>query len=425
MGSALLTVAVLAGGLGAYATLRPGGDTYTVTADVEQAPNLFAGGRVMVRGVKVGAISEVEPRPEGVRLTLEIDPDVRLPADATLSVIPVTVISDRYVQVFPAYEGGSTLEDGDHIPVDRTTIPAELEEVLTQLQGLLEALEPASDQEKGSLTRLVESLDEVFANRSEELAGTLVGSAEVLGNLAESRSDIVSLIRNLDRLFASLANRSSQIGIVNERFELVMEALLSDQEHLEGTIENIRFLAGETADLIDSSGDELGESLGRLSKVLRTILRHQGTVAEGLKWGNVIAQATGATDGSGKGLFAYSGRQGAVGSDRARYNYRIDTRDVIGCGRINALVAFFVQLNPNLQVDQARESILTFIPDEIDPHIAFLIDELITFCADRFKPAALTPKQSEQLRRLSEEVGDERLFELLGRWVVQGKGLTP
>ena len=48
---ALLVAAAL---VAAIQVAAPASDTYTVTADVTQAPNLFEGGRVMVRGVEVG-----------------------------------------------------------------------------------------------------------------------------------------------------------------------------------------------------------------------------------------------------------------------------------------------------------------------------------------------------------------------------------
>ena len=97
----------------------------------------------------------------------------------------ITIISDRYVQLFPAYSGGSALQEGDHLGTDRTTIPAELDDVLEQLDGLLSALEPRPGERRGPLARLIESLDSATRGRSQALAGTLEGSASVLENLAD------------------------------------------------------------------------------------------------------------------------------------------------------------------------------------------------------------------------------------------------
>lgn len=418
--SIFVTVAVLTAGVGAYAATRSGGDVYTVTADVAQAPNLFEGGRVMVRGVDVGRIAGVEPRPEGVRLTLELRSEVPVPAEATLGVIPVTVIADRYVQLFPAYEDGPKLSDGAHIPITRTSIPAELDDVLTQLQGLLAALEPADGEDQGALAKLVESLDKVFAGRSKELAGTLSGSAEVLDNLASSGKNINSLITNLDTLFFALANRSSEIALVNERFAAVTSALLADQENLEGTIENIAFLSDEVAGLLSTSGDTLGESFGRLGTVLNVVLKHQDQVARGIQWGNVIAQSLGATNKGGKGLFAYSGKQAQPGTDGAEYNYRLDSRDSISCERINQVAISVLVVTPQGGIDGVMDTLLSFIPDPYDEDLAFLLRQLALICVEQFNPNSLDARAKAAIKAIVADVGEARFKELLGRWFAEG-----
>lgn len=426
MVSALVTLALLAGAFVVFRSASGDGDTYRVTADVEQAPNLFAGARVMVRGVDVGVVSEVEPTPSGVRLSMDIREDVKVPSDATLSVIPVTVISDRYVQFFPAYEGGPTLEDGDHLALERTTIPAELDEVLTQLQGLLEALEPAEGEKRGSLARLIRSLDKAFSGRSSELAGAIEGSATVLENLADSDRDLTGIIQNLDRVFLALANRSSEIAIVNERFQLVTEALLLDQGNLEGTIENIAFLSDETASLLEDSGEDVGRSFGRLSKVLRTLLKHQGSLKQGIQWANVIAQSLGETDRSGKGLYAYSGRQAEPGTEGAEYNYRIDSRDTITCERLNKVAYTVLVVTPMATLDDVLSTALSYIPDEYDDDLAFLIRLLLIDCVDwpTGSPPGLAATQT--LQELEQELGQERFLRFVARWLAEGyTGETP
>lgn len=398
-----------------------GGGTYTVTADVSQAPSLFEKGRVMVRGVEVGVISDVEPRRDGVRVTLEISDGVELPADAHLSVIPITVIADRYVQIEPPYAEGAVLEDGDHIPLDRTTIPAELDDVLEQLQGLLAALEPRRGQE-GPLASLINNLDDAVAGRSEEIAGTLEGGAAVLGNLAAREAEITGLIRHLDRLFVALADRASEIGIINESLQLVVEALADDQESLEGTIENVAFLSSQGAALINESGNDIGNAFGRLGRVLDRVLSHEESLAAGIEWSNVISQALGGTDSSGRGLYAYSGKQAPVGSGRAAYNYRIDTRDTMACERIGVLAERLQIINPSWGFEDVRHAILSYIPDEYQDDLSWLIDLLIPLCADLPEEAETEARAAAVVDAAASMLGRARLTELARDLVEQEEG---
>jgi virulence factor Mce-like protein len=417
--SLLIGLSVVGAGVIAttFAGAADGG--FTITADVEQAPSLYENGRVMVRGVRVGTITDVEPQAEGVRLTLQIDDGVTLPAEASLSVIPITLIADRYVQIEPPYEGGAELEEGAHIRLDRTTIPAELDDVLAQLRGLLAALEPRNGQ-RGPLARLVENLNDAVVGNEDELGGTISGGAEVLGNLAASEAEITGLIENLDRVFLKLADRSSEIGLINERLDLVVQALASDRAHLEGTIENIAFLSQEASGLVSESGDELGESFGRLETVLRAVLRHEESLAEGMRWTNVIAQGLGATDSSGRGLFAYTGRQAAPGSARAAYNYRIDTRDSIACERIGLLAERFLIINPDWGFLEVQDAVMSYLPEGYHDDLGFLIDILIPLCADLPNEPGLAERADAAIERALQTLGPRRAARIVEKSLSAG-----
>jgi virulence factor Mce-like protein len=396
---------------------------YTITADVPQAPNLFDGGRVMVRGVAVGRITDVEPLEDRVRLTMEIPETIQVPANARMTVVPITIIADRYVQLHPAYVVGPVMEDGDHIPLSRTAIPAELDEVITQLQSLLNSVKP-KEGETGPLSKLITALDETFEGSSGDVSRTLDKSAAVLENLANSEDDLTSLIRNLDRLFITLANRSSEISLINERFLLVAKALAHDQEDIEGTIENVAFLANETSGLIEDSGDDIGETLDRLSRVVDSVLAHQNRLLLGIKWTNAIAQSLGAVDASGKGIYAYTGRQAKPGSPGAKYNYRIDQRDTIGCERINEVAKGLAAFGTITPADVLR-ALFLYLPEQYHEDLAFLLEELIVRCVDEFNgtttsSTTLSPAEQRVIRRAGEIFGRKRVKRMVARWFAKG-----
>jgi phospholipid/cholesterol/gamma-HCH transport system substrate-binding protein len=414
--TAFVVVAVVAAG--SVYVLSDDKPTYTITAAVEQAPNLFEQGRVMVRGVEVGEIVAVEPDVDSVQVTMEIDETVKIPADAELTIVPITVIADRYVQLYPAYSSGPTMKDGDHIDLAHTSIPAELDDVLTQLEELMGVLEPRGGR-RGPLTKLVTALDEALEGRERELAGTIEGSAVVLENLADSTGDITPLIQNLDRLFAALANRSSEIGIINERFQLVAESLARDQADLEGTIENVTLLSEQGALVVQESGDQLADSFRRLRRVVDTVLAHEASLIKGMKWTNVIAQALGATDGSGRGLFAYTGRQAAPGTARAQYNYRIDTRDTVGCERLGVVAGSLLVINPGASLDELTNTALSFIPDVYDEDLRFLVELLMPVCSD-FNENTLSEEAARIVRAAAREMGEDRFGRALTEWAIAG-----
>jgi virulence factor Mce-like protein len=422
--SALLSIALIAAAAFVYVVTRPEKEYYTVSADIEQAPNLFDGGRVMVRGIEVGEITDVTPQENGVRVTMQIEEGTKIPADAQLSVVPITVISDRYVQFSPAYSSGPLLEDGDHLAALRTSIPAELDDVLKQLRQLLATIEPKKG-ERGPLAKLIRDVDFIVRGKVGDLRGSIRNSASFLKNLAGSSEDITGVIRNLDELFITLAERRSEIGLVNERFALVAAALERDRQNLEGTIEGVTLLSEEARKLFEESGDELGGALLRTDAVVQGILRHQDALADGFRWTNVIAQALGATDASGRGLYAYSGRRAAPGTPGAEYNFRLDTRDTIACERLDVLAESLLSGGFGNEPELVFGAILAFTPEEYHEDLEYIFRLLMPPCTGiEFDTTGASMKElktraERAVEKAVARVGKEEFRAAVGIWLLE------
>ena len=128
-------IALLMVGGGARLVLRANKTgTYTVTAYFEKAIGLFPNSDVDVLGVPVGTVTAVDPQGPTVKVTMEISDEHKVPADAFAQIVPISVIADRFIQLHPPYTDGDVLPDGAVLGVDRTQIPAELDDVFKQLK---------------------------------------------------------------------------------------------------------------------------------------------------------------------------------------------------------------------------------------------------------------------------------------------------
>ncbi len=109
-------------------------------------------------GVKVGNIKSIEPQGTQAKMTLEVDRDVPIPADAKAIIVASNLVSARYVQLSPAYrDSGPVMRDGAVIPVERTAVPVEWDEVKTQLMRLATDLGPKSGVSGTSVGRFIDS----------------------------------------------------------------------------------------------------------------------------------------------------------------------------------------------------------------------------------------------------------------------------
>ncbi len=122
----------------------------TITAYFTSATAIYPGDDVRVAGVKVGTIKSIDPQGTKAMMTLRVDRDVPIPADAKAVIVPQNLVGSRYVQLAPAYgsdeaPSGPTMRDGAVIDTDRTAVPIEWDEVKAQLTRLATDLGPSSD----------------------------------------------------------------------------------------------------------------------------------------------------------------------------------------------------------------------------------------------------------------------------------------
>lgn len=287
---AIAALLALGGGYLGYNAMDNDDGQYQVTAYFTKAIGLFPNSDVNILGVPVGKVQSVDPVGSKVKVVMNIDEEYKVPADAVAQIVPISVISDRYVQLAPVYQGGDALENGDEIPIENTYIPAELDDVFKQLKKLLDAIEPGEAGDPGVLGDLIVQLNETLRDREQDLKGTLVTGSQLTATLADAQDDISGLLVNLDDLFGRLATRANSLGTLNRNFALVMTALAESRDDLEGTLVNLGDLTGEVSSLIKRNGDRLGNDLRLAARVTKSILKSRASVEESLVWLPVLAQ---------------------------------------------------------------------------------------------------------------------------------------
>lgn len=283
----LVGLLLVGGGVGLVA--RSGGDdTYTVTAYFEKAIGLFKNSDVNILGVPVGKVRSVDPQGSKVKVVMAVSDRYDVPADAFAQIVPISVIADRFVQLHPAYTGGPKIEDGAVLDLDRTQIPAELDDVFKQLKKLLEAIEPGQNGEPGALGELVVALNDALGDREEDLRGTVVNTAALTGALADAQDDLSDVLINLDDLFGTLAQRAGSIGSLNSNFALVITALAESRDDLEGTLANLADMTGEVGRVLRKHRSRLGGDLELAGNILSKVLENRASVEESLQWLPVV-----------------------------------------------------------------------------------------------------------------------------------------
>ena len=159
-----------------------------------------------------------------MRVVLSVPNDIPLPADVNATIIPLSLVGERYVQLFPAWKAGQPrLKPNAVIPLSRTSVPVEPDEALAALKHLLDSIDP---QATGKLiTNLAAGLD----GTGEDLNAALKGLGTITETLGDKDEKVGAIIDHFDRLTATLASRDQTLGRVLDAFAVTTDALADER----------------------------------------------------------------------------------------------------------------------------------------------------------------------------------------------------
>ncbi|OBF18553.1 MCE family protein [Mycobacterium sp. ACS4331] len=248
----------------------------TITALFPTATGVYPGDEVRVSGVKVGTIRSIEPQGTHTKVVLDVDRDVPVPADAKAVIVAQNLVAARYVQLAPAYrDSGPTMPDGAEIPLDRTAIPVEWDEVKTQLMRLATELGPQSGVDGTSVSRFIESAANAMDGNGEKLHETITQLAGVSRILAEGSGDIVDIIKNLQLFVTALRDSNQQVVQFQNRLATLTSVVDGSRSDLDAALKNLSVAVGEVQRFVAGTRDKTSEQVQRLANVTQNLADNQ------------------------------------------------------------------------------------------------------------------------------------------------------
>jgi phospholipid/cholesterol/gamma-HCH transport system substrate-binding protein len=277
-GVAAAAALVLLAALG-WTILRPAGQ-YRVTAWFTQTVGLYPGSDVRILGIPVGEVTDIVPEGDRVRVQMLIDEDYDIPAEADAIVLAPSLVSDRYVQFSPVYDGGATMEDGAEIPLERTATPVELDQVYGALDELSAALGPNGANKDGALSDLVDVGAANLDGNGELLNRTLTGFSQAVETLSEHRDDLFSSLDNLQTFTSALASIDAQVGQFNTNMAAVADLLAQERQDLAAAVQLLNQALSDVSGFVQDNTSLLTTNVNRLADVTLALVRQRTALAE-------------------------------------------------------------------------------------------------------------------------------------------------
>jgi phospholipid/cholesterol/gamma-HCH transport system substrate-binding protein len=242
-----------------------GSSGYLLTAYFDKAISLYPQSSVKVLGLPAGRVTSVKVEGNRVRVRLRMNNDVPVPADVHATIVPLSLIGERYVQLFPAWTHGTRRAPaGGVIPIERTSIPVEPDEALAAVKHLLDTLDPHATG------RLVKNLGDDLRGTGPDLNGALKGLGDITAALADKDQQLVAIVDHFDKFTATLRTREVALGKVMDGFAQTTGLLADERRAIEGLIKNLASVASTGLDLTSEHAAKLDRDLTVLTRTLQS-----------------------------------------------------------------------------------------------------------------------------------------------------------
>ncbi|HWU22084.1 MAG TPA: MlaD family protein [Nocardioides sp.] len=277
---AALTLVLVLAVVGVLAIVRHGTPTMTITADFTRTTGLYQDNQVTVLGVPVGKVASIKPDGTVVHVTLEVDADTPIPATAKAVIMQRSLVTDRYVELTPAYDDGSRLADGDNIPITRTVSPIGADDVLASVNRLLGALDAAGHD---NLRDLIHATARNFDGNGAAVARVIVGVRKLAATGAASTTDLNSIVTGLDQLTVALTRRDALVNRFSSDLTTVTVQFAHDRRTFASTIKDLGSSLRFLTRFLVTNQRALGSDVQRVAVLAGAMRAHEAQLASVLK----------------------------------------------------------------------------------------------------------------------------------------------
>ncbi|MFD4293428.1 MCE family protein [Rhodococcus sp. NPDC058505] len=243
----------------------PGIGKTTITAEFPSTSGIYAGDDVRVLGVKVGTIETINPTGSGATVVMNIDRSVDIPADAKAVIVAPSLVAARFVQLTPVYDGGDAMSDGAEIPLERTAVPVEWDEIKAELTKLSEALGPQGAADQGSLGTFIDTAAANLDGNGDSLRTTLRELSDTMKTMSDGRTDLFGTIRNLQTFVTTLSASNQQIVQFGGRLQSVSSLLADTSDELGTALTDLDVAVGDVQRFVSENRSSLTEQVERLA----------------------------------------------------------------------------------------------------------------------------------------------------------------
>lgn len=265
-GLATLLFIFSASTLGVRAATGAFDDVYQVKGVFSSAgQGLIQDSDVKIHGVNIGRVAGVELENGRALVTMDIESGERIPVDASATIRPKTLFGEKFVDIAPGPNEfrGPFLADDDFI--EDTTGGFELEQILSELHPVLEAVRPEH------LSTVLDTLATAGEGLGPTINRTIVNFGQLADVQARHAVDTQQFLSDLALLSEELAIRADDLVGAARDLNVALPPLNEQGDELRVFLEQAARLSHDVADILEANRPFMEKAVTQGGKTLQTL----------------------------------------------------------------------------------------------------------------------------------------------------------
>lgn len=244
-----------------------GPGSFTIRAQMTDVGNIQQNSRVRVGDVNVGTVTKIELQGWHALLTMTLNGDVDLPANATATIGQTSLLGSLHIELAPpkSVAAQGKLHAGSLIPLSAAKAYPTTEQTLATVSMLL------NGGGIGQIQDITKALSTAFAGRESDVRSLIEQLDVFIGNVKGQTHDIIAATDSLNRLMGQIVE---QKPVVDKALKTIPRALsvLNDQRHnLADALDQLGKFSALTADTVNQTKDNLVKELDAIGPVLESV----------------------------------------------------------------------------------------------------------------------------------------------------------
>nr|WP_170306840.1 virulence factor Mce family protein [Mycolicibacter kumamotonensis] len=248
-------------------TAGHGAGAFTIQAQLPDVDNIERNSRVRVGDVTVGSVTKIERQDWHALVTMTLDGDVDLPANATATIGQTSLLGSLHIELAPPKDipPQGRLHGGSLIPLRSGSAYPNTERTLAAVSLVL------NGGGIGHLQEITQVLSSAFAGRENDLR-SLIGQLDTfIGYLNDQTGDIIAATESLNNLVGQIAEQKPVVDRAIKTLPDALSVLKDERNTLADTLVQLGKFSALAADSVNQTKENLVKELKDLGPVLQSL----------------------------------------------------------------------------------------------------------------------------------------------------------